>query len=197
MSDMKFWDWFSQNSEEISRSYSDDKLIANIDEKVLLAWPDLAWELGPELSGGLYFALSPNLNRDLMDKARHAIHGAPEIPGWRFYATRQLKSWNGQFEIITSRGLININAFNWQYTLLRYPDGECEILFFGTESDILTENERWQAAAIVAESLLGEACILEKGLSFALNSYADIQFSENRKSVLDLPKAIGITAPVY
>ena len=192
MNQNRFWNWFRQNADVITRDYNDDALIKDLDSEVSLSWPALSWEIGPDPSGGWYFALSPNLKREMLKAARAAIGDAPQTPRWKFYATRQRKSWNGRFEVSTSEGRLEIYSSNWRYVLLRYPDGECEIVLIGNEADLLGDTERWQAAAIVVEGMLGEACILDNNLSFALSSTPEPQFVGKEKPVQDLPRAFGL-----
>ncbi len=191
MNHNRFWIWFCRNADAITRNYDDEILINELDNEVFLSWPRLCWEIGPDSSEGWYFALSPNLDRDMAEIAKEAIRYAPKIPGWKFYATRQRKSWNGQFEFSTPQGIIEIDSSKWEYVLLRYPDGVCEIFLIGSESGLLSDDERSQAAAIVVEGMLGENCILSNNLVFTLSNVIEKQFIGKQKPILDLPRAFG------
>ena len=188
----RFWAWFRNNADTIIDNCDDGKLIGELDGEVTLAWPKLSWEIGPDPSGDWYFALSPNLNIDMAKIAKEAIDSAPEICGWRFYDTKQRKSWDGHFDLSTGRGPIRLNASKWEYVLLRYPDGECEIFLISDDANLLDEDERWQAAAIVVEGLLGETCVLDNNLSFTLSNAPEPQFRGRQKPILDLPRAFGL-----
>jgi len=189
--DEGFWDWFHDNADAIVANYDDEKLIEQLDTKVAMAWPKLSWEMGPDISGDWYFALSPNLDKRNSEIATKAINSAPNIQGWVFYDTRQRKSWSGCFELLTGRGTVKIDSSTWEYVLLRYPDGECEIFLIGDEANLFDEDERWKAAAIVVEGLLGEKIILDNDLSFTLSNAPEPQFRGRQKPIQDLPRAFG------
>ncbi|MBV6500874.1 MAG: hypothetical protein CJBNEKGG_03362 [Prosthecobacter sp.] len=163
-----FWQWFSANADHIAADPNNPDLINVLDQHVLDTWPELAWEIGPDPTGDWYFALSPNLNRALAASAGEAIRNAPSVKGWRLYPVRQRKSWDGRFEFESQGRVLQFDSSGWQYVLLRYPEGDTEVVLTASEAASLTADDRWQAAAIVLEGLLGEACLLEHVNSFAL-----------------------------
>lgn len=189
----RFWHWFEQNADLIARCYDNEAVISELDEQVTSSWPELSWEIGPEPAGGWYFALSPNLDKNLAVFAKQKIDLAPKIPGWTFYPAKQRKIWNGNFSLYSTQGCVEIDASNWEYVLLRYPDGECEILLIGSLSNALGADDHLQAAATVIQSLIGEKYILDNSLSFALESDLPSQFLGKQKPVQDLPKAFGMS----
>ena len=192
MSGERFWSWFCKNLTAIEHNYNDAAVVDELDKEVSLAWPELSWEIGPDASGGWYFALSPNLDIAKRDMARWAIQTAPRVPGWKFYPARQRKEWSGRFKISTSKGAMEINAGTWEFVLLRYADGETEVFLIGPEALLLSEDERWHAAAVVVEGLLGEAYVLEKKLTFFLSGAPEERFFGRQKPIQYLPKAMGL-----
>jgi hypothetical protein len=192
MTSEKFWHWFSVHASQIAEHPNDTDVITMLDQHVLDTWPELAWEIGPEPTGDWFFALSPNLNGDLAASARHAISCAPTIKGWTFHPTRQRKYWNGRFEFKSLERVLQFDSSLWHYLLLRYPEGDTEVVLFAFEARLLSANERWQAAAIVLEGLLGEACMLDKVNSFALEPAPDDKLSTEVKPLHLLPQAFGL-----
>ena len=73
----EFWRWFAAKAPSIASNPENGDLINDLDQQVSLTWPQLAWEIGPDPSGDWYFALSPNLSRDLVKQAKEAIQAAP------------------------------------------------------------------------------------------------------------------------
>lgn len=188
MQSSEFWRWFSRRSKLISSNPNNNDLINELDEKVSLTWPSLAWEIGPDSAGGWYFALSPNLNRKLLNQARKAIQSAPNIPGWKFYSARQKKIWTGEFQIETDNGIKHLNSSGWRFIFLQHTTGEKELVLITQEADLLDPDDRWQAAAIVIEGLIGEECLLSNIDIFCLESNIDDQLYSKTKPISLLPE---------
>jgi hypothetical protein len=188
-----FWRWFTTIADRIAASPEDRSLINNLDEHVSLAWPQLSWEIGPDPSGDWYLALSPNLNREFLAIAEDAIRFAPPIHGWKFYPARPRKIWDGRFEMEVQNGVRHLDPSDWKYVLLRYPDGEQELVLVAPEAQALTSDERWKAAAVVLEGILGEDCLLHHVGSFALEPTLDARLATQSKPLHLLPQTFGLT----
>jgi hypothetical protein len=179
----EFWRWFSENANQIAADPSNGILIRELDRRISDTWPQLAWEIGPDPTGAWYLALSPNLNRDLTFAAQRAVSSAPSVDGWKLYPARPPKEWDGKFEMDAGGRSIAFDSSQWKYVLLRYPDGLVEVVMTAPESKNLLPDERWQAAAIVLEGLLGEDCILANIASFTLEPELDQYLSANLKPI--------------
>ncbi len=189
----EFWCWFGAKAASIASNPENGDLINDLDQQVSLTWPQLAWEIGPDPSGDWYFALSPNLNRDFVSQAKEAIQAAPKVIGWKFYAARQRKAWDGRFELETEEGIKRLNSADWRFILLRHPDGEKELVLVTPSAGLLNPDDRWQAAAVVIEGLLGEECLLANVDSFALEPAVDAKFSSQVKPIHLLPQTFGLS----
>ena len=192
MSVEQFWRWFADKADSIASNPENGDIIDDLDQHVSLTWPQLAWEIGPDPSGDWYFALSPNLNRDLIDQAKEAIQTAPKVLGWKFYAARQRKAWDGTFELETDEGIKRLDSSDWRFILLRYHDGEKELVLVAPDAGLLNPDDRWQAAAVVIEGLLGEECLLANVDSFALEAAVDAKLSSQTKPIHLLQKTFGL-----
>src|ERR1700723_2125751 len=84
----EFWQWFVAHAQDIS-SESQPELLKTLDEKLCKIDSRLSWEIGPGRHEPWFLAISPNLDRDLVNNARAVVAAAPEIPGWEFYTPRQ------------------------------------------------------------------------------------------------------------
>lgn len=187
-----FWRWFSLITDDIAANPNNPEFINQLDQRVAAVWPKLAWEIGPDQTGYWYFALSPNLNKALVASARDAIRNAPTISGWRLFSTRQRKVWDGKFEFESQGRVLQLDSSGWQYVLLRYPGGDTEIILSAAEAGPLSAVDRWQAAAIVIEGHLGEACVLEYVNSFGLEPALNERLSAKAKPLHQLPQAFGL-----
>jgi hypothetical protein len=187
----EFWNWFAANAESISSNARPD-LLEKLNEKLRQVDQRLSWEIGPGRHEPWLLAISPNLDKSLVDDARKVITEAPEIPGWELYATRQPKQWDFRVEIDcgSSHEKVYLDASDWQFVLLRYPDGLREILLTGPNLPVLTDDQRWQAAAIVLEGVLGEESLLENVDEFELVVKMEPRFKNNKRPISELKAAM-------
>ena len=164
-----------------------------LDEKLRAVDPKLSWEIGPGRHEPWLLSISPNLDRELVEESREVVNAAPEIPGWEIYAMRQPKQWDYQVEIEEDGSAISIclDASGWQFVLLRYPDGFREILLTSSDLPNMTENQRWQAAAIVLEGILGEQTLMEKIDDFELVSGLEPRFADKVRPISALKAAVA------
>jgi hypothetical protein len=187
-----FWVWLEQNSQQLANNVEDFQLVAALDRRVHLLHPHLSWEIGPGMKTDWHLAISPNLNKDLVDVARRIVAQAPTIPRWEFFPARQPKTWDGRLELgIKSGARVQLDASKWKYVLLRYPDGAHEIILHADNVDPLQEDDRWTAAAIVLESILGEETLMERVEKFELTGSIDAELAANEKPISLLKKAIA------
>ncbi|HSS98975.1 MAG TPA: hypothetical protein VLK33_18195, partial [Terriglobales bacterium] len=96
--------------------------------------------------------------------ARRIISLTPEFSEWEFHGTRQVKDWDYRVEIGVGQGgePTELDASKWTFVLLKYPDGTHEVLLKGNGALSLSDEERWHAAAIVLQSVIGEELLLDR-----------------------------------
>jgi hypothetical protein len=145
-------------------------VLEELDKKVYELDPKLSWEIGPGSSALWQLVISPNLNRDLRQKAQEIVSQAPELEAWEFYPARRPKDWDYKVVIERSQGgqPIQLDASSWNLVFLQYPDGTNEVLLQGSNLPPLEDDERWQAAAITLESILGEEVLMQRIDEFEL-----------------------------
>lgn len=73
---------------------------------------------------------------------------------------------------------------------MRYPDGSHELLLQGENLPPLDDDDRWQAAAITLESILGEDVLLDKINEFELVDELEPRFAEKRKPIQRLRETV-------
>jgi hypothetical protein len=182
-----FWAWFSSISDELAANVEEKAVLEELDKKVRDLHPGLSWEIGPGRTREWQLVISPNLDRELRSLARAIVAQAPVLPEWQFYAARRPKDWNYQFQIGTEGGhLRNLDASRWKFVLLEYPDETQEILLQASDAISLREDERWQAAAIVLESILGEDMVLDRIGEFELVGELEPQFAADARPIQEL-----------
>jgi hypothetical protein len=187
----EFWSWFHSVAGALAANVESPALVKEIDNRVRDLDPKLSWEIGPGLSKPWQLVISPNLNRDLREKARAIVSRAPALFAWEFHAARPPKEWDYTLELENTEGdLVRLNASRWTFVLLRYPDGAHEVLLKGNDLSHLRDDERWQAAAITLESILGEDVVLDRISEFELVDDFEPRFAERQRPIQDLREAV-------
>lgn len=188
----EFWAWFRDSAETLTSDVRNPALLSELDRRVSGLAPALSWEIGPGQSKPWQFVLSPDLDRGLRDLAHSIVASAPDLNDWEFYSARQPKEWDYKFELLgeTSEHRIAIDAGNWTFVLLQYPDGFREVLLKAPELPTLENDDRWRAGAIVLESILGEDAFLEKIGDFELLTELEPQFAEKERPIQGLRSAV-------
>jgi len=185
----EFWNWFRDIAGALASNVEDSTLLKELDRRVRELDPKFSWEIGPGLSKSWQLVISPNLNRDLREKARAIVARAPALPAWEFHAARQPKKW--QYKVELGSDKMPIDASAWTFVLLQYPDGIHEILLKGKCLPPLSETERWQAAAITLESILGEDMVLDRVDEFELVDQLEPRFAERERPIQQLRDAVA------
>ncbi|MGA2046330.1 MAG: hypothetical protein ABSG96_01490 [Terracidiphilus sp.] len=188
----EFWSWFGENCDVIAADVGNQSLVRELDRMVLNLAPGLSWEIGPGLSKPWQFVISPSLDRGLQVIAKTVVASAPNLESWEFFSARQAKDWDYRikFQRENDGGELAINAKNWTFVLLRYPDGFREILLKGRESSVLSEEDSRMACSVVLESILGEDALLDSVDQFELVAELESRFEEGERPIQELRAAV-------
>lgn len=189
----EFWNWFQLVAPQLAADITSEQLLAALDARIQELNPSLSWEVGPGLRKPLQLVVSPNLDRSLRGLARKIVSLAPELSEWEFHAARQPKDWDYRVEVRVgqSRRPVELDASKWTFVLLKYPDGTHEVLLQGNGAAGFTDEERWQAAAIVLESAVGEELLLDRIDEFDLVDELEPRFASQQRPIAVLRQALG------
>jgi len=155
---LTFWNWFTKNSVRLQSNDYDQDILHELD-RIVSNW-DLVWEIGPGLSKENSLTISPNGDKNLLDKAKSIIDKAPQLDNWEFYSAKQSKqNWHLAKLLDTD---LQIDASNWTYVLLKYDDEKIEILLKADTLITLDQEIKEIAADIVLTNLLGEELKIRK-----------------------------------
>jgi hypothetical protein len=181
----EFWSWFGTVALSLAANVENPLLLQELDRRVLELDSDVSWEIGPGANELWQFVISPNLDLQVMPKAQEIISFAPVLKGWEFYPGRRPKDWDFKLNMERSDGRValHLDASEWEFVLLRYPDGRRELLLRGDGVALLDDDERWQAAAITLESILGEDVLLNKIDEFELLEHLEPRFAEKSQPI--------------
>jgi hypothetical protein len=189
----EFWRWFCGVAPSLASDVENISLLEELDTRVRKLDAMLSWEVGPGANEPWQLVISPDLNRELRQKAQAIISRAPVLKGWEFYSARRPKEWDYKFVMKRSGGResIHLDASRWNFVLLQYPDGAHEVLLQGNNLPALDDDERWQAAAVTLESILGEEVLLERIDEFELVERLDPRFEAKAKPIQNLRDAVA------
>jgi len=189
----EFWGWFQLVAAQLAEDFTNRQLLTVLDPQIRELNPSLSWEVGPGLVKPSQLVISPNLDRSLLAESRSIVSAAPALPQWEFHWCRQPKEWNYRLEMNSSEGgtSLRVDASTWTFVLLQYPDGAREVLLKGRNLPSLTDDERWQAAALVLEGVLGEELMLERVDDFELVDKFDRQFEAKARPISLLRHAMA------
>jgi hypothetical protein len=188
----QFWKWFVENADAIASAKENPDVLSKLDSEVTSLDSGISWEIGPGAFKPWQLVLSPNLNRDLRETTRAIVAASPTLSGWEFLPSRTSKEWNFKFELSATLGdkCVKLDASGWTFVLLEYPDGIREILLHGSGLPALDRDQKWHAAAIALESILGEDVLLDTVDEFELVDEFEPRFLELAKPIQSLPSAV-------
>jgi len=158
-----FWNWFLSVADNFGDHFDNQELIQELDQKIS-KMGDFSWELGPGVADQTNSALviTPCGDKTLLPVTKLVVANAPKIPGWEFFASKPPKKWERRFLVEAENGRkIEIDASNWKYALLKFPEGTFDIIIKSPELIGLTKDLQYTAATIVLDSEIGEEMRLQ------------------------------------
>lgn len=153
----EFWAWFQTNAQELGRDFHNSALLAELDTR--LACIGVAgWELGPGSATRYALAISPDGNRDQLPLTKRIVALSPTVPHWVFLAARPARPSPFLFTLQRNgQNDLAVDASEWRYVLYRFPDGLMDIVLEQARLQDVSEEERYMAATIMLDALMGEA----------------------------------------
>jgi Arc/MetJ family transcription regulator len=153
----EFWTWFSQHSDRLRSDSFDPKVLQSLDDTIS-NW-DLSWEIGPGISKENSLTISPNGDIQLLSLTQRIVDLALVLDSWEFYSSKQPKE-NWMNAIVYPN--VEIDAYEWSYVLLRYPNDEIEILIKADDLRRLDVETKKIAVDLILTNLLGERSKMEE-----------------------------------
>ena len=153
---LAFWAWFAAVANELEEDFLNEALQDELQAR-LSCFGEVTWELGPGVTAENALAISPDGDPDLVPTTRRIVAMAPDLPRWEFHSTRPAKAEAFEFSIRTSDAdEVAIDARSWRYVLFGYPDKTFDIVLEQGNLRDASEDERYTAAVVLLDALLGE-----------------------------------------
>lgn len=151
-----FWAWFASIADELGDDLTNEALHDELDAR-LARLGEIAWELGPGSTAENALAISPDGNPALLRLTQRIVAMAPTLPRWEFHSSRPARAESLEFSISTTAGdEIAIDARSWKYVLYRLPNKTFDIVVEQPNLDGATDDDRYTAAIVLLDGLLGE-----------------------------------------
>jgi hypothetical protein len=192
-----FWNRFRDFAPALASNIHDGAALSELDTRIHCIHPQLSWEVGPGTTKPFQLVISPDLQRDMRNVARHVVARAPLIDDWEFHAARQPKRWDFHFTFDrdSKLGAVALDASQWTFVLLRHQDGTREVVLAAPGLPVLTDDQRRYAAAVVLESVLGEDIVLDSIDEFDLVDELEPELALKARPIRDLQSAFSTANP--
>jgi hypothetical protein len=158
----EFWQWFSAHSGEVAEASSaadrgdvGSAVLQELDERVTRLGP-FSWEVGLGEEQPNALAISPSGDYEKLPATRAIVAEAPSVPGWQFYPAKPPRQWDYTFRLHSVTSSYELNAKNWRYVLISYPDGMYDIDIATGDLAELPADTRREALEILVEGAIGE-----------------------------------------
>jgi hypothetical protein len=151
-----FWAWFATIADKLGDDFDNETLQDELDAR-LAGLGEIAWELGPGSTAENALAISPDGDPELLPLTQRIVSMAPELSRWEFLPARPARAASLEFSIATSSGgELSIDARSWRYVLFKFPDTMFDIVLEQGDLPDASEDDRYIAAAVLLDGLLGE-----------------------------------------
>jgi len=151
-----FWRWFSSVANDFASNFENDAILSELDARVS-GFGQVTWEVGPGLEKPNALVISPNGDSDLLGLTREIVALSPRLPDWEFHPAKPPKQWDLRFVVEDVDGTpVKVDANDWEYVLLRFPDGTFDIVLCAPNLEGVHEDTRQLAADVAVEGVLGE-----------------------------------------
>lgn len=183
---LAFWDWFASIASALGKHLDNDRILEELDRRVL-AFGRLTWEVGPGERRPNSLTISPGGNKMLLPLTESIVGCAPSIDEWEFHCAKPAKNWDLQFELLDSKNKkVNIDARDWRYILLRYPDKKFDVIIQASNLPPGKSIQN-QAGSIVVEGQLGERLSIQYIDKIELVEEFDSEDAGKSSQIQDLP----------
>jgi hypothetical protein len=151
-----FWQWFSSVAPKLAVNLENDEILRELDTKAA-SLGGLSWEVGPGLVKPNALVLSPGGSMKLLDLTREIVGIAPELPDWEYHYAKPPKKWRLQYVVHDAEDKpVPIDASEWEYVLLKLPDGTFDVVVRAPNLQDMHEDVRQMAAEVAVEGMVGE-----------------------------------------
>lgn len=191
----KLWNWFYDNENRILDCIENDNTIDQpyIKEQLdnlILDIGLFSWEIGHGSNKPWFFTISPNGDKDLLEKSKTIIISAPELEKWQFHYCKPAMDWDRKFSIYDSfMDLQDIDASEWKFVAEKSGENKVEIILEAPNIKHLDGDTAMQAADLVVINEIGEEIKIRNISNIKILDELEANF-KNRKEEIQNMEAI-------
>lgn len=157
---LEFWSWFSHNEAFLVSNRINNELVNKLNE-MILSIEDFDWEIREGVKKENMLIISPRGDKKLLEYSKQVIDLSPSLQKWEFQHYKPAKIWDYHFSIIEKEARIMIDASDWEYVLLKFPDGTYDIIVKALTLKAVPKEYHYSALNIALDSILGEKMRIE------------------------------------
>ena len=155
---LSFWGWFDSVARRLDESGFEELSILEELDSWMKMLGGVAWELGPGEQASSALTITPDGDATRINSTLRIVALAPTVPGWEFYPARRPRPGALHLQLESDDGtMVEVDATAWRYVLFQYEDKKLELVMEQPNLVGLSEDERYVAAVITVDGLLGEA----------------------------------------
>lgn len=188
-----FWKWFLEHQDNIIEVNSKDSFVKELDKKVK-ELGNYSWEIGPGKKNSLAFTISPGGDKELLEKTKKIIGFAPNISGWEFYSSIQIKEWSNFFTTFINGKKIGVDISKWKYVLYQFEDGTYDIAIKPIPFKKALEDSISELSEMIVDSLIGEEKRIEKIVNLDIVPEFDSEIIHNASKLINLNSHLQVIA---
>jgi hypothetical protein len=156
-------DFFTWLILQLDRIFDDAAVQSLVSSRLRAVSPRVKWEAGPWNDGRSFFAVSPNMNIDVVPIADQIVKFAPTVPGWVFLPAKPRKFWQRVVRFNASDGTQRAyDLSDWKYWLTSFNDGEFFDVNLVPGRAEIPDSELQRLGELLAASELGEGVFLSQ-----------------------------------
>lgn len=112
--------------------------------------------MGPVNDELMFFAISPNLDVELLSVTKEIVSYAPACKNWTFLSSKPRKEYTPEWRMTDDRGnWMAVDTSSWSYVLYYFEDGTFDMDLQLSAFDF-SQKQKTLALDIVLTNILGE-----------------------------------------
>lgn len=156
-----FWKWFEEHVELIeevlqSTGHPKTEFIIQQLNQYILVMGNFKWDIKHPNENSFHFILSPNNNRELLNRSQRIIEEAPQLSKWSFFSAQPP---TGELTVSLYDNEMDVqlvDAQNWNAILLPSSNNRFELIIEADTSWELDEDIQLIAVDLLLNQLIGE-----------------------------------------
>jgi hypothetical protein len=190
-----FWSWFATAADALGEDLDNEKILEELDHRVA-ELGEFGWEVGPGTVAENALVISPDGELEKLAVTQHIVSLAPKIANWEILFARPSREPSLEFSMAAdAESEFAVDARPWRYVLLRLNESNFRIIIEQNNLHAATDEDRYTAAALVLDGILGERRRLETIQSVEIATVLDRELDGRAQPIEQLSKHLSGMTP--